>query len=121
MKIDTPFEQMHAIELYFMYLSEDFFVEALEHYSNGIGYCIDEFVTCGFSSEYEKGDEGYFGESGVKFEIEPPAYDFYQKQIVEYKDFLVILRKFSIKYKNSHPIESEKIDRLMKEIETRVN
>jgi hypothetical protein len=102
MKIDTPFEQMNAIELYFMYLSEDFFVEALEHYSN-----VD--------------DEGYFGESGVKFEIEPPAYDFYQKQIVEYKDFLVILSKFSEKYKNSHPIESEKIDRLMKEIETRIN
>jgi hypothetical protein len=32
---------------------------------------LDEFVTFGFSSEYEVDDEGYLGERRLKFGIEP--------------------------------------------------
>jgi hypothetical protein len=121
MKIDKPFEQMNAIEMYFLYMGEEYFVRALESFSRGIGYSVDDFVTCGYSFEYEAHDEGYFGDSGIKFEIEPPASDFYQIQIVEYSEFFSMLREVASKYIISHSSEEEKIDRLFHEIKIKLN
>jgi hypothetical protein len=121
MKINKKFELMNAIEMYFLYLSEENFIKALESYKRGIGYCVDSFVTCGFSTEYEVDDEGYFGDSGIKFEIEPPASDISQIQIVEYNNFHLFLSDMAVQYKESHPSEQEKIDQLIKDIKIKLD
>jgi hypothetical protein len=121
MKIDKAFKQMNAIEMYFSYLDEEYFVRALESFSKGLGYCVDYFVTSGYSFEYEAHEEGYFGESGIKFEIEPPASDVHQLQIVDYNNFHLFLSEMADQYKESHSSEQEKIDQLLKVIKIKLN
>lgn len=120
MKTNKNFELMNAVELYFMYLSEDSFVKALESFSEGMGYCVDDYVICGFANEYEVDDEGYFGNSGVKFEIEPPAYDYHKKQVIENTEFISILTEMSEQYKKDHLAESTQIDKLVEEIRSKL-
>lgn len=112
---------MNAVELYFMYLSEDSFIKALECFSKGMGFCVDDYVICGFANEYEVEDEGYFAETGIKFEIEPPAFDSHMKQVIENAEFISILTDLADQFKKDHISESSLVDDLLEKIKNLLN
>lgn len=116
MKIEKNFDELTAIELYFLYLDEDKFLDCMEDFSNKIGYSISEFISCAFPSEYESWEEGYFGEIGIKFEIEPPAVDEKKYEIVSNTDFIDFLEELTQQYLDSYPMEKFKIELLLKKI-----
>lgn len=116
MKIYKNFEDLTAMELYFLYLDEDKLVDALEDFSNSIGYGISEFICCAFPSEYESWEEGYFGNKGVKFEVEPPAVDETKYEIVSNTDFIDFLDKLTHQYLVSYPMGESKIELLLNKI-----
>ncbi|BFH60400.1 ribonuclease toxin immunity protein CdiI [Paenibacillus azoreducens] len=118
MRIDKNFEDLTAMELYFLYLNEDKFVDALEDFSNMIGYGISEFIGCAFPSEYESWEEGYFGDKGVKFEVEPPAVDENKYEIVKNTDFIDFLEKMTHQYLVSFPLDESKVELLLNKIKT---
>jgi len=109
MKINKNFDELTAMELYFLYLDEDKYVDALEDFSNSIGYGISEFICCAFPSEYESWEEGDFGDKGVKFEVEPPAVDEAKYEIVSNTDFIEFLDKLTEQYLGSYPMEESKV------------
>ncbi|CAH1226404.1 MULTISPECIES: ribonuclease toxin immunity protein CdiI [Paenibacillus] len=118
MKINKNFDELTAMELYFLYLDEDKFVDALEDFSNSIGYGISEFICCAFPSEYKSWEEGYFGDKGVKFEVEPPAVDEIKYEIVSNTDFIDFLDNLTSQYFLSHPMEKSKVEFLLNQIKT---
>lgn len=119
MKINKNFDELTAMELYFLYLDEDkLFVNALEDFSNSIGYGISEFISCAFPSEYESWEEGYFGDNGVKFEVEPPAVDEIKYEIVTNTDFIDFLDNLTDQYLGSYPMEESKVVLLLNQIKT---
>lgn len=120
MKINKNFDELTAMELYFLYLDEDKFVDALEDFSNSIGYGISEFICCTFPSEYESSEEGYFGDKGVKFEVEPPAVDETKYEIVSNTDFIDFLDMLADHYFGLYPLEESKVKLLLNQIKTTV-
>lgn len=118
MRIDKDFNELTAMELYFLYLDEDKFVEALEDFSRSIGYGISEFICCAFSSEYESWEEEYFGENGVKFEVEPPAVDEVKYEIVKNEDFIKFLEMIAQQYLTSFPSDKIRVEKMLSKIKT---
>jgi hypothetical protein len=109
------------MELYFLYLDEDKFVDALNDFSNLIGYGVSEFISCAFPTEYESWEEGYFGDKGVKFEVEPPAIDETKCEIVTNSDFIDFISKLIHQYLVSYPMEEPKIELLLNKIKTTIS
>ncbi|GIP56092.1 MULTISPECIES: ribonuclease toxin immunity protein CdiI [Paenibacillus] len=120
MKIDKNFDELTAMELYFLYLDEDKFIDALEDFSNKVGYGISEFICCAFPPEYESWEEGYFGDTGVKFEVEPPAVDGIKYEIVSNTDFIDFLDNLTHQYLVSYPMEQSKVELLLNQIKTKL-
>ncbi|MNI52057.1 hypothetical protein D3C73_1068140 [compost metagenome] len=118
MRIDKNFEELTAMELYFLYLDEDKFVKALEYFLNLTGYGVSEFIGCTFPSEYESWEDGYFGDKGVKFEVEPPAVDETKYEIVTNEEFINLLEKLALQYLCSLPLEKSKVELLLNKIRT---
>ncbi|GFN33146.1 hypothetical protein PCURB6_34060 [Paenibacillus curdlanolyticus] len=118
MRIDKKFEELTAMELYFLYLDEDKFVKALEGFSNLTGYGVSEFIGCAFPSEYESWEEGYFGDTGVKFEVEPPAVDETKYEIVPNENFFDLLEEMAHQYVVAVPLEKSKVEFLLNKIRT---
>ncbi len=89
--MNIEFEEMNAIEMFFLYLESEEFLPLLMSYAERNGYSISEIIVSAFAEEYDKWEEGYFGDYGIKFEIEPPAADvrhFKVMHIPELKLFL---------------------------------
>lgn len=118
MKMNKKFDVLTAMELYFLYLDEDKFVKALVNFSNSIEYGVLEFISCAFPSEYELWEEGYFGDQGVKFEVEPPAVDETKYEIVSNTQFINFLDMLSEQYIGSYPMDKSTVELLVTKIKT---
>jgi hypothetical protein len=116
MRIDKDFDNLNAMELYFLYLEENKFIDALTDFAKNKGYPISEFICCGFPEEYESWEEGYFGKSGVKFEVEPPAVDDEKHLVVAKEDFVNFVSDLAKHYLLSNPNQQDEVCNLIKEI-----
>lgn len=65
-----------------------------------------------YSEDYEKDDDGYFGENKVCFYMGDDAYD-----ILDYSDMYMYLYFSCEFYIEKHPEEKEIVDEIFKEIE----
>lgn len=118
MKIDKKFEKLNAMELYFLYLEEEKFISALKDFARNVGYPVSEFISCGFSAEYDSWEDGYFGETGIKFEVEPPAVDETKYEIVSYEKFVGFVGSLIKGYLDSYPSEHEQVKLLFDKIKS---
>ncbi len=102
---------MQIIELYFNYIGESNLTRALEAFFNKMGFGILD-VGCDFAGNFEKWEEGYFGESGVEILISEPLVDSDFSRVVSEIEFLRGA-KLAIKRFNLH---DEKVEFLINKI-----
>lgn len=65
-----------------------------------------------YSEDYEKDDDGYFGDNKVCFYMDTDSYD-----ILDYDDLHLYLYLTCEFYIEKHPEEKEQVDKIFKEIE----
>lgn len=118
MKINKEFDSLNAVEAYFLYLEEEKFITALKGFRDNIGYSISEFVICAFASEYDSWEEGYFGEEGVKFEVEPPAVDDHKLDIITFNELYQYLDDMVNQYLVSNPDKRNEVTSLLNDIKS---
>ena len=75
------------IELYFDYIGESNLTRALEAFSSKMGFGILD-VGCEFACNFEKWEEGYFGESGVEIFISEPLVEADFSRVVSENELL---------------------------------
>lgn len=116
MRIDKDFDNLNAMELYFLYLEENKFIDALKDFTKKKGYPVSEFICCGFPEEYESWEEGYFGNTGVKFEIEPPAVDEEKYLVVTKEEFVNFVSNLAKNYLLSNFSQQHIVNELIGEL-----
>lgn len=85
-------EKVELMRLYYKIIGDGKFMEAIENFKNKQGFGIDP-VCCIFANEYQPGEEGYFGETGVNFSIQPPMAEVEENAIVDENVFFNIYQR----------------------------
>ncbi|MCC3378521.1 ribonuclease toxin immunity protein CdiI [Paenibacillus farraposensis] len=102
-------EKIELMRLYYKIIGDGKFVQAIRHFENGDGFGIDP-VSCTFSHEYQPGEEGYFGESGVNFSLQPPMAEIEENAIVDYETFFKYLIEASEDYLTRNPNDKDQVE-----------
>lgn len=100
-------------EYYFIKMIEAFVTPGIEGYGR-------ECVCCVLASAFKKGEEEYFGETGVKLCINEPAVSRDVEIIVSYEEFL---RRLRIEYSNyllNYPKKSQDAIKYFKTLEEKL-
>ncbi|MEK5098913.1 ribonuclease toxin immunity protein CdiI [Bacillus sp. FSL W8-0848] len=107
--IESFSEKVELMRLYYKIIGDGKFVQAINHFKNGEGFGIDP-VSCTFSQEYQPGEEGYFGESGVNFSLQPPMAEIEENAIVDYETFFKYLTEASENYLTRNPNDKDHVE-----------
>lgn len=107
-------------KVFFWYLEDRYFLEALSLFANGIGYRRDS-VSCNFCWEYSKDDENYFGDTGVRISENIPGTEEEIYEIVSFKKFYSYLFDESVNYSNRFPEEINEVTDYLFNIRKRLN
>ena len=67
-------------------------------------------MCCTFAHEYHPGEEGYFGESGVCFSLQPPMAEIEENAIVDYDTFFKYLIEASEDYLTRNPNDTVQVE-----------
>lgn len=113
--IEDTSGKIDLMRLYFNILGEGKFKQALDCFKRKKGFGIDP-VSCTFADEYEFWEEGYFGETGVKFSLHLPMTEVEEVAIVEYSLFFKYLKDTSENYLATQPQARGTIEIYMEEI-----
>ena len=72
---NLPEKEMRPIELYLCYVAADYkrFSDLLDENAQLKGYGYNSYYFSEFADEYSPDDEEYFGNSGVRISLFPPA------------------------------------------------
>lgn len=113
-------EKVELMRLYYKIIGDGKFMEAIENFKNKQGFGIDP-VCCIFANEYQPGEEGYFGETGVNFSIQPPMAEGEENAIVDENIFFRYLTEAGEEYLTRQPQDQSEIAASLKELKEILN
>lgn len=107
-------------KLFFWYVEDRYFIEALSLFAKGLGYSKDS-VKCNFYWEYSRDNLEYFGNSGVRIAEIIPGTDEELFEIIPNKKFYSYLFEESINYTTKYPEEINEVTDYLYNIRKRLN
>jgi len=112
----------NLFEIYFGCMrSEYYFIQMLKAFSTpGMEGYGREYVCCVLASAFRKGDEEYFGESGVKLCINEPAYSKDIEITVSNEEFLRRLKIEYLKYLVNYPQKLQDANKYFEMVEQKL-
>lgn len=118
------YEKMNAIELFFYYLDmkRNKLIDIIESYFTRNGIAIDECISYAFAEEFEKLEEGYFGENGIVIVIQEPVADKEKEEVYSLKEFFSAVDQYyqdNLDYYQNENIEIMKSE--LEKIKDRLN
>ncbi|CAI6053311.1 hypothetical protein PAECIP112173_01481 [Paenibacillus sp. JJ-100] len=102
-------EKVELMRLFYKIIGEGKFIQTMNHFKNGEGFGIDP-VCCTFAHKYHPGEEGYFGERGVCFSLQPPMAEIEENAIVDYETFFKYLIEASEDYLTRNPNDTVQVE-----------
>lgn len=113
-------EKVELMRLYYKIIGDGKFMEVIENFKNKQGFGIDP-VCCIFANEYQPGEEGYFGETGVNFSIQPPMSEVEENAIVDENVFFQYLTEVGEDYLTRRPQDRTRVEVSLKELKEILN
>ncbi|MEK4718483.1 ribonuclease toxin immunity protein CdiI [Priestia sp. FSL W8-0524] len=113
-------EKVELMRLYYKIIGDGKFMEVIENFKNKQGFGIDP-VCCIFANEYQPGEEGYFGETGVSFSIQPPMSEVEENAIVDENVFFQYLTEVGEDYLTRRPQDRTRVEVSLKELKEILN
>ena len=113
-------EKVELMRLYYKIIGDGKFMEVIENFKNKQGFGIDP-VCCIFANEYQPGEEGYFGETGVNFSIQPPMAEVEENAIVDENVFFQYLTEAGEDYLTRRPQDRTRVEVSLKELKEILN
>ena len=106
------------VYLYFYLAVErgSWFLYGLQQHGHTGGLASDDFLRCIFPKYYDPDEEEYFGETGVLFEADEPAVLEASMVWLSNDEYLAELEKWSKKYREKNPKDSECVETLLADI-----
>ena len=96
---------------------EETLYKRLDIYINQSGESVTEFMKCLFASMYEKGEDGYFADSGVLYHLEYPMIDGVVDILLTNEEFYAIVSRKYLDYCDKHPeIDKDKVEKLLSKV-----
>lgn len=101
-KMDSFSEKKVFVEQYFKSIGDQLFLDALDQFSRKSGFGREPFCNI-FHNEYETWEEGYFGDTGVKFVAYYPAMNIEEQAILSNSEFYDLVDKAAELYLEKYP------------------
>lgn len=113
-------EKVRLMRLYYKIIGDGKFIEAIDNFKNKKGFGMDP-ICCIFANEYQPGEEGYFGQTGVNFSIQPPMAEVEENAIVDEKVFFQYLTEAGEDYLTRRPQDRTRVEVSLKELKEILN
>lgn len=112
-------EKRKLMDLYYWYIGEGYFLDALNRFKNEDGFGIEN-IRCLFQNDYEPWEEEYFEGRYVAFIAEHPAVSEDIIAMVDYETFYEHLRGTCEKYIRNNKSEGNKVKTLLLQVQNRL-